>query len=66
MMDDNQKKFIPPQASDAEFFSWHSWRGVGLTAHLAIKCLKVHASLFNDDLLKKPNFGQIHLTGQYL
>jgi hypothetical protein len=21
MMDDNQKKFIPPQASDAEFFS---------------------------------------------
>ena len=24
------------------------------------------ASLFNDDLLKEPNFGRIHLAGQYL
>ncbi len=24
------------------------------------------ASLFNDDLLNEPNFGRIHLAGQYL
>jgi hypothetical protein len=29
--------------------------------------LKNHrASLFNDDLSNEPNFGRIHLTGQYL
>jgi hypothetical protein len=29
--------------------------------------LKNHrASLFNDDLSNKPNFGRIHLAGQYL
>jgi hypothetical protein len=26
----------------------------------------LHASLFNDDLSKKPNFGWIHLAKQYL
>jgi hypothetical protein len=25
----------------------------------------IHASRFNDDLLNKPNFGRIHLAGQY-
>ncbi len=24
------------------------------------------ASLFNDDLSKEPNFGRIHLAGQYI
>jgi hypothetical protein len=26
----------------------------------------LHASLFNDDLSNEPNFGRVHLAGQYL
>ncbi len=28
--------------------------------------LKKRASLFNDDLSNEPNFGRVHLAGQYL
>jgi hypothetical protein len=46
------------------------WRGIfkGLSRDGGRANLKKNhrASLFDDDLSNEPNFGKIHLTGQYL
>jgi hypothetical protein len=72
-MDDNQKKFIPQLAIDNECFrsvfinGAESLKGSHRMGERRIFIKKKHrASSFNKDLFNEPNFGRIHLAGQYL
>ncbi len=43
-----------------------NFKGLSLDGVRADFSENLHASLFNDDISNEPNFGRIHLAGQYL